>query len=426
MQKIMCLVKEASFKIFLYTFIVTTSVLSQDTQTNSCQVPSHPKNGIYTITGEADPNAEGWISLSVAIRCNPGYTVFGKSMVTCRTGIWTDELPLCSRTCKLSKHPSVDYFCVTEDGTRLCEDFELGGTTVKPVCKKPDYYYNGFLPAMHCVNGNWDYLAVCLPACGTLPLESDNTIDTVQAPWHVGIYTKSTWVSPYQICGGTIISNSIVVSAANCFWVPVKEVPSSPSSYSVAAGKLYRSWSDSRDTFMQRRDVFDIKLPPTFQGKPANLIDDIALVYVTEPFEYNLYVKPVCADFDSDFDDGHLQPGNLAKVPFWDREPVSGQGPALKAAFIPFVNTDECTIRAGSGAAAVTSDKFCLGDPKGVKFCERNIGTGVVYPERDRGLTRYFLRGVVSSVVKGDDSCKATVLAVTRLQTHENFIRLFV
>ncbi|KAJ0169884.1 hypothetical protein K1T71_014490 [Dendrolimus kikuchii] len=387
-----------NFKLILLVIIVTSSVLTQDTQDNGCQVPGHPQSGIYTVTGEADPNSAGWISLDVTIRCNPGYTVMGKPSVNCRTGIWSDELPVCTRTCRLNKHPSVDYFCLTDGGTRLCNEFELGGTVVKPACKRPDYYYNGFLPAMHCVDGVWDYLAVCSPECGTLPSEDETTIQPVQAPWHVAVYSKSTRFSPYQVCGGSIISNTVIISG----------------------------WTETRDSFAQRRTVSDIKVPPTFNGKPANLVDNIALVYVSEPFEYNLYVKPVCVDFDLEFDVGHLQPGNLAKVPFWDRNSDSGSSTPIKTSFIPYIAPQECIFIAGSDSTLITPDKFCLGNSNGVKFCERNLGSGVVFPERDRGVTRYFLRGIVSSVVKDDFNCNATLIAVTHLLKQENFIKTFL
>ena len=77
-------------------------------------------------------------------------------------------------------------------------------------------------------------------------------------PWHVGIY-QTVNGSPVYICGGTLISKSVIVTAAHCL---IKQDDSTkelrilnPNSFRIGLGKTYREYDDSRDTSAQFRNV---------------------------------------------------------------------------------------------------------------------------------------------------------------------------
>ncbi|KOB68747.1 Hemolymph protein 14 [Operophtera brumata] len=73
-----------------------------------------------------------------------------------------------------------------------------------------------------------------------------------ELPWHAGIYRKNV-TSYEQICGGSLISKRVVISAAHCFWTDLeKQLPA--SQFAVAVGKLYRPWDDTVDQ-AQKSDV---------------------------------------------------------------------------------------------------------------------------------------------------------------------------
>ena len=77
-----------------------------------------------------------------------------------------------------------------------------------------------------------------------------------QVPWHVGIYKNRE-----QICGGTIITERVVVTAAHCFSMAIDYIHViDVKSFQVAAGKTWRSLDELESPAAQIRDVEEIKI----------------------------------------------------------------------------------------------------------------------------------------------------------------------
>ena len=73
-----------------------------------------------------------------------------------------------------------------------------------------------------------------------------------QIPWHIGIYENGE-----QFCSGTLISKSLVISAAHCF--PLDK--NIYKNYKVVAGKSSRAFDKQETQEFQIRDVQDIEFP---------------------------------------------------------------------------------------------------------------------------------------------------------------------
>ena len=82
-------------------------------------------------------------------------------------------------------------------------------------------------------------------------------LNVTEAPWHVGIYQNGE-----QICGGTIVSERVVITAALCFSVNTNFVHTfDVKTFKVAAGK-YKRGLDAEETLKtQIRDVLEVKIP---------------------------------------------------------------------------------------------------------------------------------------------------------------------
>ncbi|XP_073964366.1 serine protease 41-like [Choristoneura fumiferana] len=177
---------------------------------------------------------------------------------------------------------------------------------------------------MHCNAGFWDHVTICQPECGITKGDpsTDGYAALGEVPWHAGVYDK--YYSPYgQTCGGSLISNSIVLSAAHCFWKGAEKLQS-PSRYVVALGKIRRPWNEPMDPEAHMSDVSwsEIKIPLRFRGQQTLFKDDIALLILSTPVVYNANIRPVCLDFSVEFDRTQLQGTEPGKV----RSPMFNPG----------------------------------------------------------------------------------------------------
>ena len=88
-----------------------------------------------------------------------------------------------------------------------------------------------------------------------LPLVG-KSLNVTEAPWHVGIYKKDT-----QICGGTIVSERVVITAAHCFSESINYMHTyDVKDFQVAAGKYKRGLNEEETLETQIRDVVEVKI----------------------------------------------------------------------------------------------------------------------------------------------------------------------
>ncbi|XP_022126007.2 modular serine protease isoform X2 [Pieris rapae] len=423
---------------------ITTTTTTTEAQIivapKSCSVPDHPRNGFYRLASPA--NSDRYLTLNVS--CKPGYKLVGDETIHCYSGVWSVEtLPTCVRSCKLQPSDSVVYRClVTEyggiDSTRDCGKEELDGTTVQPECRRPNYYSPQDLPYMFCTDGQWNYKPKCYPECGTVTPKGEILVigggmaERGAVPWHVGIYIKNLTAHTHtQICGGSLISTSTVISAAHCFWYEkIHQLPS--YLYSVAVGKLYRDWDHPYDSlYAQRRDVSKIELASRFYGADLNYQYDLAVVVVNEPFYYRPYIRPLCLDFDPRLNEEQLRKGNMGKVAGWGLTTgyAGSESPILKVLDIPFVPFDDCVNNTSKDYKEfLAADKICAGHANGTTLCKGDSGGGLAFPALVQSTSRYFLRGVVSTSPPARDTRLCNLYSYTgftNILAHESLIKAY-
>ncbi|XP_063632328.1 modular serine protease-like [Cydia splendana] len=399
---------------------------------SKCVLPEYPEHGTYTVAGRAARPGLVLDSVTLSVACEPPYRPDGPAQSHCANGQWYAPVPECKRFCKLTQHPSVTYSCKVTDsnilsGDRICNEYEPSGTEVHPRCND-NYYHNGVLSYMYCIDGSWDHVATCEPECGTLtPKGEQLVINGVNAergelPWHAGIYDKR--FTPYmQICGGSLASTTVIISAAHCFWNDVELVL--PAKYfAVGVGKLYRPWNIEEGG--QKSDVSDIKVPPRFSGAASNFQDDIALIILVTPVVLANYIRPVCVDFSVLFDERQLRPGNIGKVAGWGLTSEDGNASqVLKVTNLPYVDVEQCIADLPFDFRSyITSDKICAGTKSGTALCKGDSGGGLVFPEVERNVQRWYLRGVVSTAPSNGHKCNAnSYTSFTQLLKHDDFVR---
>lgn len=140
----------------------------------------------------------------------------------------------------------------------------------------------------------------CEPVCGEItfgvPYISGGRVANIsQVPWHVAIYEKQGNVYN-QICGGSIISQTAVLSAAHCFWDIERNTVKDVSMFAVIAGKSLRDYNE-KEPGMQTVQIQEIRVQAGYLGNENLFIGDIAVLRLMSSIIYQTFIAPICISF---------------------------------------------------------------------------------------------------------------------------------
>merc|ERR1712212_579967 len=185
--------------------------------------------------------------------------------------------------------------------------------------------------------------------CGNPAVQMQRVIAGKQAVPH-------SW--PWQIlmlkngrggCGGSIVSPTIVVTAAHC----VHGSEHNPSSFSVRVGDHDTRKSEGTEATYQVKRVYK---HPSYN--PRQLDYDIALFELARPITFNKYVSPVCLP------SADPPVGTKCYITGWGktRHPGSMTN-ILQQAMLPVVSNDVCYAKnKNTIPIPITSRMVCSGD----------------------------------------------------------------
>ncbi|XP_071318516.1 serine protease 33 [Trachinotus anak] len=220
-----------------------------------------------------------------------------------------------------------------------------------------------------CVTG---FLASSAQECGRPPLMEDRIVGGVNAvdgawPWQVDIQT----VSQGHICGGSIIAENWVLSAAHCF-----PNPSDVNSYIIYAGRYQLNGLNQHQSTHGVRQV----VIPSGYTEPHNG-KDLALVQLSSPVTWSDHIRPICLPAS-----GTLFPGGmLCSVTGWgnirDDVPLSGVG-TLQEVQVPIISQSSCQEMYQTNPTEkvdILYDMICAGYQEGGKdSCQGDSGGPLV------------------------------------------------
>ncbi|KAM9457779.1 chymotrypsin-like protease CTRL-1 [Clarias gariepinus] len=202
-----------------------------------------------------------------------------------------------------------------------------------------------------------------LSVCGRAPLNTKIVGGANAAvgswPWQVSIQTKG-----FHFCGGSLINENWVLSAAHCFQSP----NAVPITLVLGARNL-----QGTSTNIQQRGASKIIIHPNFN---STIIDnDIALVQLSSVVTFNEYVLPVCLAASSSSFSGGIN----VWITGWGRIATNVDLAApqtLQEVVVPTVSNTACATVYGD---LLTNNMICAGVAAGGKgACNGDSGGPLV------------------------------------------------
>ncbi|RZC36204.1 Trypsin domain containing protein, partial [Asbolus verrucosus] len=133
-----------------------------------------------------------------------------------------------------------------------------------------------------------------------------NNVTRSDYPWQVAIY-RTNATKKELICGGTLINQRIILTAAHCV-TDDEGNKLSKELFIVAAGKYYRDFDHPADKGAQFSTLIDVSVASQYQGYLQNYLGDIAVLITENSFILSKTVEPICIDWNDKYETQFFKP----------------------------------------------------------------------------------------------------------------------
>lgn len=340
------------------------------------------------------------------LNCREGYAIELHPIIVCTTnGKWSPEKTSCVRLCKGISSSEISVIqCTYKGADAACNKGVLPGTKAQLSCAQ-GYTIIGsslYLSNVCNENGNWlNPIQRCTHECGILPsqaLISDGVrANKTNHPWHAGLYQVFKNTTTQHICGGTLITPYIILTAAHCVFTDTGKLVRA-SKVLIALGKEYRDIGNTNDAdTAQHLEVERIFAHPNYDGKTVNFFCDVALIELKTPATLSAFIMPACIDTNNRYTLTNTSTGTVVGFGF-DR-PNGQPTDTLQKADLPYVSHSDCRkiLAPTNGSDTLTKDKFCA------FYQDRQNTTSVQSGDSGGGLVfkfeggRHYVLGLVST-----------------------------
>lgn len=342
----------------------------------------------------------------VKFRCIKDYAIDSTQSKEsiCTNGQWSSEVPNCFAVCSKKDITATSIKaqnCYLNNKKVDCSKAATQGTVAQIKCRNGYHRSGPKEQTVTCGKGGvWSpQPAKCAAICGLLPRtkrsnnSSGDEAAPIRVPWHVGVYKTDGKTFTLE-CGGTIVSERTVISAAHCFWEASRVRLFPASQFRVAVGKTSMLYSSAADPNAQYREIKDIKIPGSLT---ENLDSDIVLVLLNKNINFKPHIAPICLPYG--VSDEHPV-GYVGLLPGWGFYNQLGQmNSNLQTIDLTVIRKEQCLASAGSPvfrSFATQQYKFCAYINNGGRLCQGATGGGLVFSHNENGKQKFYLRGVAS------------------------------
>ncbi|XP_062396791.1 coagulation factor IX-like [Sardina pilchardus] len=224
-----------------------------------------------------------------------------------------------------------------------------------------------------------------------------------EIPWQVALINKA---SGMVFCGGSLLSDVWVVTAAHC---KVETEGQGPFFIRLGEHDKHVDEKSERD-----HEVDNIILYHKYDAKKSLYHHDIALLHLRDPVIFSDYIIPICLG-PKTFTEFLLRNADMALVSGWGRVRFGGpDSSTLQKVQVPYVDRTECK---GSSTDRVSGSMFCAGyDTLDKDSCQGDSGG----PHASMYKGTWFLTGIVSW---GEECAKAGKYGIyTRISKYFDWI----
>ena len=383
------------------------------------------RDGLWSTPGKCEISCpsipeiqNGFVSdgsnISGAIRqvsCHQGYILEGTSYVTClETGQWSASAHCIEQRCLSTPVFANGMVSSPTNDSRL-------GSTRTVYCRQ-GYLLAGASSIICQNNGEWSTPGNCEMvttttstarpprqnhdpsylfggrSCGNSLLPRDisariyhgRNVTEGEMPWMVKMNVTFA-TTRMESCGGFILDENWVVTAAHCL---IRVV-----SLKLSAGRISYAWG-SNGAHEQAMVVPQSRLFPHPEFDEGRLLNDIGLIHLTVPLQFNEYVQPICI-LEEESCESEPE-GNSTQVDFcntnvtsagWGRDQTGSLSEDLKEVELKIIPHDQCQIELGRSLPpqqlCAIGQKYghdtCGGDSGGPLFCYQNdkaVAIGIV------------------------------------------------